>query len=64
MQKLFAALLAINPLAYLLALAFLGAASVVAGVVILAGIGWAFIASGVFLLSGAWFITRGMSQNG
>lgn len=47
-----------------LALAILGALSVVAGVFMLAGAGWALLAAGAFMLAAAAMIRKGMATHG
>lgn len=53
-----------NPLAWVLALLFLGSANVVAGVAIAFGAGPSFMTAGVFLLGFAVLLMRGMKPNG
>lgn len=53
-----------NPLAYIVGLAFLGAACVATGILIQFGAGWALMASGVFLIFAAGYITKGLTPNG
>lgn len=53
-----------SALFYVIAFAILGCALTVAGVVMVAGPGWALVLAGIYFAMAAWFISKGLKQNG